>query len=75
MLTREDVVKVVGPVDEIVIADLIATQATLKELSEAWAWANSDEALINRGRSLPSGRVAQLVEVLAGRDEDEETKG
>ena len=71
-LTREDVRSVVGPVDEVMIADIIATQATLEELSEAWAWVNSDEALINQGRPLPSGRTAVLVDLLASQDEGEE---
>ena len=71
-LTREDIVSVVGAVDETVIADVIATQATLGELNEAWAWANNDEALINQGRPLPSGRTAVLVEILADRDDEVE---
>ena len=71
-LTREDVVSVVGPADEVMIADVIATQATLAELSQAWAWVNSDEALINQGRPPPSGRTAELVELLAAQDDAEE---
>lgn len=61
-LTREDVLSVIGPVDEVMIAEIVATQATLEELSRAWAWVNSDEALMNEGRPLPSGRTAELVE-------------
>jgi hypothetical protein len=68
-LTREDVVSVVGPADKVMIADVVATQATLAELSQAWAWINSDEALINQGRPPPSGRT---VELLTSQDEREE---
>jgi len=71
-LTRADVLSVVGPADEVMIADVIATQATLAELSQAWAWVNSDEALINQGRPPPSGRTAELVELLTSQDEGEE---
>jgi hypothetical protein len=71
-LTRADVLSVVGPVDEVMITDIIATQATLEELSQAWAWVNNDEALINEGRPLPSGRTAVLVELLTSQDEGEE---
>jgi hypothetical protein len=71
-LTRADVLSVVGPVDEVMITDIIATQATLEELSQAWAWVNNDEALINEGRPLPSGRTAVVVELLASQDEGEE---
>jgi hypothetical protein len=72
-LTREEVVSVVGPVDETTIAEVVATQATLKELSEAWAWVNADEALLNQGRPLPTGRAAALIEILSD-DDDEETR-
>ncbi len=71
-LTRADVLSVVGPVDEVMITDIIATQATREELSQAWAWVNNDEALINEGRPLPSGRTAVVVELLASQDEREE---
>jgi hypothetical protein len=71
-LTRADVLSVVGPVDEVMITDIIATQATLEELSQAWAWVNNDEALINEGRPLPSGRTAVVVELLASQDEGKE---
>jgi len=70
-LTREDVLSVVGPADEVLIADIIATRATLEELAQAWAWVNNDEALINEGRPLPSGRTAELVELLAPQDDEE----
>jgi hypothetical protein len=54
------------------IAEIIATGATLGELSEAWAWVNNDEALINEGRPLPSGRTGELVELLGAQDDQEE---
>ena len=71
-LTRGGVVSVMGTVDEIMITDIIDTGATLEELIQAWAWVNSDEALINEGRPLPSGRTAELVDLLTARDEGEE---
>ncbi|MDR6817451.1 hypothetical protein J2X76_002627 [Neorhizobium sp. 2083] len=52
------------------MADVIATGATQAELSEAFVWANNDEALIGEGRPLPSGRVTTLVDLLVS-DEDE----
>jgi hypothetical protein len=53
------------------VTEIIATEATTEELTHAWAWANSDEALINEGRPLPSGRTAELVELLTQDDEEE----
>lgn len=71
-LTSQDVTSVLGPVDETLIAEIVATGATPTELSEAWAWAwvNSDEALIGEGRHLPAGTVATLVDLLSADDEE-----
>jgi hypothetical protein len=71
-LTRDDVLSVIGPADEILVTEIIATEATTEELAQAWAWVNNDEALINEGRPLPSGRIAELVELLTPQDEEEE---
>jgi hypothetical protein len=40
-------------------------------LTHARAWAN-DEALVNEGRPLRSGRTAELVELLTPQDDEEE---
>jgi hypothetical protein len=71
-LTRDDVLSVIGPADETLVTEIIATKATTEELTHAWAWANNDEALINEGRPLPSGRTAELVELLTPQDDEEE---
>lgn len=69
-LTREEVVPVLGPSDETLIAEIVATGATLDELTAAWAWVNNDEALIGEGCPLPAGRVGELVELLAPEDDE-----
>ncbi|MFB9947913.1 hypothetical protein ACFFP0_03585 [Rhizobium puerariae] len=68
-MTSEDVIAVLGPVDDVLVADVIATGATAGELAEAWAWINSEEALIGEGRRLPTGKVAELVDLLSA-DQD-----
>jgi hypothetical protein len=45
--------------------------ATREELAEAHAWITNDEALINAGRALPTGRIARLVELIKERDEEQ----
>lgn len=70
-LTRDEVASVLGPIDEGTIAEIVATGASLTELAEAWAWINSEEALINAGYPLPSGRVAALVDLLEPDDDEE----
>jgi len=58
------------PVDETLVAVVMATGATQAELAEAFAWSNNDEALINEGRPLPTGRVAALVALLNSDEEE-----
>ena len=72
-LTRDDVVGVLGRVDDVTVAEIIATGASREELAEACAWLANDEPLMNTGRPRASGRVGQLVEILASRQEDEES--
>lgn len=69
-MTSEEVIAILGPVDETLVAEVIATGATQAELAEAFAWANNDEALMSEGRRLATGRAAALVDLLVS-DEDE----
>lgn len=71
-MTSDDVIAILGPSDETLIADIIASGATRAELAEAFAWANNDEALMGEGRSLPTGTVVLLIDLLdIGEDEPE----
>lgn len=71
-MQMEDIIAILGPADEALIADIIRSGATTEELAQAWAWVNADEALINDGRPLPSGRVAELVALLDPQEQGEE---
>ena len=71
-MTSNDVIAILAPIDETLMAEVIATGATQTELAEAFAWANNDEALMGEGRRLPSGRVATLVDLLVSDEEESE---
>jgi hypothetical protein len=73
-LTRKDIAALFGDLDDVVVADIIATGATAEELAEAHAWLANDEPLLNAGRPLPGGRVARLVDILAAISEEEEAE-
>jgi len=76
-LTRDDVVRAIGPADDVTIAEIIGTDATREELAEAKAWIANDEPLMNEGRPLAQGRVRQLVDILAdleSSETDDETR-
>jgi hypothetical protein len=67
-LTRDDVTKAVARADDVTIAEIIGTGATVDELAEAQAWIVNDEPLMNAGKPLASGRVRELIEILTERD-------
>jgi uncharacterized membrane protein YkvA (DUF1232 family) len=71
-LTRKDVIEVLGELDDVAVAAIIATGATAHELAEAQAWLTNDEALINAGRPMPRGRVGSILEIIARQWEEEE---
>jgi hypothetical protein len=71
-LTRKDVIETIGDVDDVTVADIIATGATVQELSEAQAWVVNDEPLLNTGRPLPKGRIGQLIEIIAAKEQEEQ---
>jgi hypothetical protein len=69
-LTREEVIALIGRSDDEVLTDILKMGASRSELAEARAWIENDEAMLNAGRPIPSGRVARLVEILQADDED-----
>jgi hypothetical protein len=78
-VTRDDITRAVGQADDMVIAEIIGTGATVEELAEAQAWIANDEPLLNAGRPLATGRVRQLVDILAelepGEDDEDQKTG
>lgn len=70
-MTRDEIVSVVGPVDEQLISEIMTTGASIEELREAWGWLHGDEALMGAGRPLPGTRVGELMELLEP-DENED---
>ena len=71
-ITRDEIRQVLGPVEDTLATEIVAMGATFQELVEAWAWINSDEALMNEGRPLPAARMAELIALLeVEQDEDD----
>ena len=70
-LSRDDIVKTVDRADDVTIAQIIGTGATVEELAEAQAWLANDEPMINDLR-LAQGRVRELVDILSELEEDDD---
>jgi hypothetical protein len=76
-ITRDDVSRTITGADDATIAQIIGTGATADELAEALAWMANDEPMMNAGRPLATGRVRELVDILAELepDDDEDVRG
>ena len=74
-ITRDDAIKAIGGADDVAIAQIIGTGATVDELAQAQAWLVNDEPLMNAGKPLPSGRVGELVEILTELEAADEDDG
>ena len=70
-LTRTDIVAALGPVDDLLVAEILGMHATAEELTEARAWISNNEPLMNSGKPLAGGRVGRLVEILDSLEADE----
>jgi hypothetical protein len=71
-ITRDDLIKATGAADDVTIAQMIATGATVDELAEALAWLANDEPMMNSGRPLATGRVRELVDILVELEPDDD---
>jgi hypothetical protein len=69
-LARDEVVRIIGLADDRTIAQVIGTGTTPEELEEAQGWVVNDEALMNAGRPMATGRVAQLIDILERVEEE-----
>lgn len=71
-MTAHDITAIIGPADEQLLSEILLTGATAAELAQAWAWVNSDDALVNAGHALPAGKVAELIDLLEDIDDEPE---
>jgi len=71
-ISRDDVTAAIGQVDDVTIAEIIGTGATVEELAEAKAWIANDEPLMNIGKPLATGKVRELVDILSELEPDED---
>ena len=71
-MTRDEMIAIIGPADDLILAEIAGTGVTAAELAEAKTWLASDEGMMNEGRPIPSGRIGRVIEILRARDEERE---
>lgn len=69
--TGEEIRSVLGPLDDTLLASLLAVGATPAEVLEAQTWLNSDDYLHRSLHHGQSGRVAALVEILEAEEPED----
>lgn len=70
-LTRGEIERVLGPIDEHLAAEIAAIEATEADLTRALVWLEADEARLNEGDHLPTGKVAELIGILETADDED----
>lgn len=68
-LTPQDVRDVVGELDDVKVAEILASGATPEELEEAAAWAAGESDVMGDLERPLSGSVARVYEILVADDE------
>jgi hypothetical protein len=69
-IDREQIINALGEVEDVTVAQILPLGVTAEELAEARAWLANDEPLLNIGKRSPTGRVGQLVDLLAKIEEE-----
>lgn len=70
--TREQIIEIVGHIDDDRIAEIIATGASPAEVTEAFAWLSEDEYLGGELEKPLSGIVEQVYEILSAEELESE---
>jgi hypothetical protein len=69
-LSADDVRAIVGPLSDIVVAEIIATGISPDELAQAYARVKRDKKTHDPGPPLEPGPFAQVVEILERLDHE-----
>ena len=76
-MTRKEIERLLGPTDSQLAAEIVATDANSADLAKALfslpavLGVESDEALVNDGDHLPTGKVAELIGILETIDDED----
>ncbi|QEX20138.1 hypothetical protein FRZ61_00520 [Hypericibacter adhaerens] len=73
-LKPKDIREIVGEIDDQRVTEILALEPTAAELAEAAAWLSDDDAQRHEAAALPAGRVAQICEILAADEMEEEDR-
>ena len=62
--TAEEIIEIVGPLDDSVLMRIVEAEATPAEVLEAFTWATADDQIGTELEHGPRGAVARVYEIL-----------
>lgn len=62
--TAEEIVRILGPLDDAVLLKILETGATPAEVLEAFTWSTADDQIGTELEHRPRGAVARVYEIL-----------
>jgi hypothetical protein len=62
--TSAEIIDIVGPLDDAVLAEIIATGATAAEVLEALTWHSADDQIATETEHGPRSTVLRVYEIL-----------
>lgn len=62
--TAGDIVQIVGPIDDDVVAQIIATGATAEDVTQANAWLSTRDYFRRTAHEVAHGRIARVYHLL-----------
>jgi hypothetical protein len=72
--TAEEVLEIVGPLDDCVLMRIVETEATPAEVLEAFTWVTADDQIGTELEHGPRGAVAQVYEILKCEESEPEER-
>jgi len=63
-VTPSDIVQILGPIDDSVIAQIIGAQATAEEVEQAQAWLSTRDYFRRVAHEAAHGRIAKVYRIL-----------
>ena len=69
--TREELLRLVGDIDERKIIDILALHPTVAEIEQAALWTGGDGDILAKGGHPLSGIAAEVLDILAADEEEE----
>ncbi len=71
MATREDLLRLVGDLDERKVLDILALRPTVTEIEQAALWAAGDGDVLAKGGHPLRGTAAEVLDILTADEEEE----